>query len=98
MQDQVQSLAKDAKAQRREQSRLARYSLLERLSRMDHNTIIGIPELAALINRSANSIQQWCSDAPNKLPPRLPGHGRNWRLGTVLDWIQERDMNGRGMK
>ncbi len=88
----------DAKEHRLSELRAARYSLLERLTRLDRNTVIGIYELAALINRSANSIQQWCSDSPHKLPPRLPGHGRNWRLGTVLDWIQERDTNGKGLK
>lgn len=88
----------DAKARRREQNRLARYALIERLSRMDHNSVIRPAEVGALLDRSVNTINQWCSNSPHKLPPRLADHGRAWRLGTVLDWIQERDINGRGRK
>lgn len=88
----------DGKLHRREQSRQARYSLLERLCRMDRNTVVGAYEVAAILDRAVNTVNQWCTDSPHKLPPRITGHGRSWRLGTVLDWVQERDQKGRGTK
>ena len=88
----------EEKSRLREQERTDRYNTLERLSRLDRGVTIGVRELAAILGKKTNTINFYCSKKPHKVPPRLEGRGREWCLGTALDWNQERDKQGRGQK
>lgn len=59
---------------------------------MSASPLIGIKELADIIQRSPNTIAAEVTKAPHKLPPRLklPGSRRVlWKREDVMMWIDQ---------
>jgi hypothetical protein len=55
-------------------------------------TVIGIPELAAMIRRAPTTIKTDLSRKPESLPPRLrmPGHSKPlWLKSDVIAWLHQ---------
>jgi predicted DNA-binding transcriptional regulator AlpA len=52
--------------------------------------IIGVLEVAVLLNTTERCIYKFSSQAPQKLPPKITIFGKKlaWRLGTCRQWIR----------
>jgi predicted DNA-binding transcriptional regulator AlpA len=60
------------------------------LQKCHDDQIIGVEELAVLLNTTQKAVYKIHSESPKKLPPRLVVFGRKlcWRLGTCREWIR----------
>jgi hypothetical protein len=74
-----------------------RLEIAKRLAVLDRQMLVGVREVAVLLNTSVASIQQACSarriargDVTLKLPPRVNGLGRRvaWRHGDIRDCLE----------
>lgn len=68
----------------------AQRDLRVQLAKLDDDQVIGVDELAALLDTSAGMIYRLGYASPDKLPPRLTCFGRRaaWRLGTCREWVR----------
>ena len=60
---------------------------------------LGIPEIAALLHKSPNTIRRQVSEQPHLLPPRvvIPGSRRVlWLESTVYAWLKRHEQVKRG--
>jgi hypothetical protein len=60
------------------------------LQKCHNDQVVGVEELAVLLNTSHKAVYKIHSESPEKLPPRLIVFGRRlcWRLGTCREWIR----------
>jgi hypothetical protein len=65
------------------------------LQQLHDDQVIGVIDLALLMNTSPRFIYKLSSSAPTKLPPRLVAFGRKlaWRVGTCRAWIRNLEVN-----
>jgi predicted DNA-binding transcriptional regulator AlpA len=56
--------------------------------------ILGVEDLAEALNLSVDTVRQYASRAPEKLPPRcmLPYSRVLWSLKDVEDWIAKHSL------
>jgi hypothetical protein len=80
-----------------------RLEIVKRLAVMDRQMLVGVREVAVLLNTSVASIQQACSkmriargDVALKLPQRVGGLGRRvaWLYGDVRDFLAQAQPTG----
>jgi predicted DNA-binding transcriptional regulator AlpA len=62
----------------------------KQLATMHDDQVIGVPELAAMLDTSPGMIYRLAYVGNAKLPPRLTSFGRKlaWRLGTCREWLR----------
>jgi hypothetical protein len=62
-----------------------------RLQKSHDDQIVGVEELAVLLNTTYKVVYKIHSKSPRNLPPRLVLFGRKlcWRLGTCREWIRD---------
>lgn len=65
-----------------------------RLQGTHDDQLIGVRELAVLLNTSEKNIYKLSSSDEDRLPPKWTGGGRKltWRLGTCRAWIRDLDI------
>jgi predicted DNA-binding transcriptional regulator AlpA len=71
-------------------------ALRKQLANMHDDQVIGVPELAAMLDTSPGMIYRLAYVGNAKLPPRLTSFGRKlaWRLGTCREWLRALPVDG----
>jgi predicted DNA-binding transcriptional regulator AlpA len=71
-------------------------SLRKLLAGMHDDQLIGVSELAVMLNTSSGMIYRLAYVGSPKLPPRITTFGRKltWRLGTCREWLRAQPVDG----
>jgi predicted DNA-binding transcriptional regulator AlpA len=65
-------------------------ALFAKLQHAHDDQIVGVLEVAILLNTTEGCVYKLSSQEPQKLPPRITIFGKKlaWRLGTCRQWIR----------